>query len=167
MVIAPDQADGPAIPVLELRVASQPAGAAVFIQMQRIGVTPLEYDWRSAQARVGGELTLVLEHPGFAPRTIRRKIEASKMNVSAVLQPLEPEQPAEPPPPAAPPPAAEPPPAAAAADPSSAAPVEADDDEVLQIRPVRLGEEPAGDPDEEAEAEEEDDAPEIEPNPFR
>ncbi len=39
---------------------------------------------------------------------------------------------------------------------------------MLQIRPVRLGEEPAADPDEEAEEEaEEDDAPEIEPNPFR
>jgi serine/threonine-protein kinase len=177
MVIAPDQAGttalsgttapalrgGPSMPALKLRVASQPAGAVVFIQMQRIGVTPLEYDWRSAQARIGGELTLVLEYPGFAAKTIRRRIEAAKMDVSAVLQPLRPVEPAraeEPPPPAA-----EPPPAPSPSEEPSAEAVEAaegEDEEVLQIRPVRIGEGSRDEDDAQDEA-----PPEIEPNPFR
>jgi serine/threonine-protein kinase len=154
------EGDGAALPILKLRVTSEPEGATVRLLGQRIGVTPLAFDWRHARARVGGELAIELELADHAPKTIRRKIEANTMQVFAALEPLA-EEPAEPPGGTAPSP---PPPDTAEA------PEAEERDAILEIKPIELAgeaEPEAEEPAVENEAEEEDEAPNVLPNPFR
>jgi serine/threonine-protein kinase len=162
MVFAPE-GDDAVLPVLKLRVTSEPEGALVRLQGQRIGVTPLAFDWRHARARVGGELAIELELAGHAPKTIRRKIEANTMQVFAALEPLA-DSPAEP---AAAEPAPLPVPPASAEEASEAE----EGDAVLEIKPIELAGEAEADgedePAAENEAEEEEEAPNVLPNPFR
>jgi hypothetical protein len=160
MVIAPEQVAQAPLPVLELRVTSEPSGATVRMDEQRIGVTPLSFDWRHARARVGGDLVIDLELPGHRAKTVRRKIEAPKMNVYAVLEPFE----APPPPPSAAPPAPPEPSAVVAEEEGSA---EGGDEEVLEIRPIELGGDGTAQDDTEEEEDVEDGEEPVLPNPFR
>jgi hypothetical protein len=74
-------------PSVALDVRSEPAGASVWLGGERIGVTPMVYAYRHAEAAVGRELTLVLKLTGHETKTLRQTITGPELALSAELEP--------------------------------------------------------------------------------
>jgi hypothetical protein len=104
MVIAEDETESPSMPTVRLRVRSDPPGAVVLVQRQRMGMTPVSFEFRDPQAKIGGQLSIDLRLPGYAPYTVMRTVDAFEMEIDATLEELD----NEPAPSASKPPAREP-----------------------------------------------------------
>jgi hypothetical protein len=76
------------LPSLALDVSSEPIGASVWLGGERIGITPMTFDWRHADAAVGRELVLVLKLPGFETKTLKQAITGPALTLSTTLAPV-------------------------------------------------------------------------------
>jgi predicted Ser/Thr protein kinase len=87
MVIAPSEVADTPLPSVRLRVQSEPSGAAVLVQGQRMGTTPVSFVWHDRQAHLGGQLAVELRLPGYAPYMTLRTVDGEELELSATLAP--------------------------------------------------------------------------------
>ena len=76
-------------PSVALDVTSEPPGASVWLNGDRIGVTPMQYSYRHADAVVGREVTLVLKLSGYTSKTLKQAITGPELAFDAALEPVE------------------------------------------------------------------------------
>jgi tRNA A-37 threonylcarbamoyl transferase component Bud32 len=75
-------------PSVDFEVSSEPPGASVWLNGDRIGVTPMKHTHRHADATIGSELTLVLKLPGHDAKTLKQTITGPMLTLSAELDPI-------------------------------------------------------------------------------
>ncbi len=75
------------MPSVHVKVTSEPSGATVLLGGQRMGTTPASFEWRDPQARLGGQLVLVVKKSGYPTETVRRSIDRAEINVEVSLDP--------------------------------------------------------------------------------
>ncbi|MGD8859222.1 MAG: serine/threonine-protein kinase [Myxococcales bacterium] len=75
------------LPKVMIEARSVPTGALVIIRGQRMGRTPITFEWESEHAAQGKLLTARLRLEGHEPAVVRQRIEGEDLVVDAVLEP--------------------------------------------------------------------------------
>jgi serine/threonine-protein kinase len=75
------------LPKVTIEARSVPTGALVIIRGQRMGRTPITFEWESEHAAQGNLLTARFRLEGHEPAVVRQRIEGEELVVDAVLEP--------------------------------------------------------------------------------